>query len=528
LTYQDPAGCSLRYPPGWQVFRHQTGATMVTSPDMSALVLLQELPKPLTATEAEIVHDGRFSAAVLLLTCYPGAVANQQPGRASCPVRFRLPGDQLADGLVTCEMFANGALVSVCAAAGPGGIYKAVELWRIKRSYRADRLGMAQSEYVEMPKVTYGLCDDIVRGGQPWGSIAPRPASPPPIPPPLPPPVPPPPAELSFEQFTDPQKGTFYLEVPRGWQVRGGFYHAGLGDRRLFAEVQSPDGISVMFGDPNFPQIFYHNPMTWGENFVTYPTGCCFLNLAASGKKLASFYFKNVASKRFGPVQVTGERDRKDLVEAGKRKNPQMARMAITVHEVSFRAGARSGRCLASSQSNGGSFIGDNWIGNVVIWLAPPGKEALGEKVAMRMIDSFQITPQLNQIVMQDEAMIAGNGNIAVANQQQWFAGQQAVHRAQQQFGDTITNNYWEQQRSHDRQMASWEHSQNVNSQASQNWSDAMLGQQRLYDEAAGKEYSVASGSNYYWVDSATGSVVGTATETSPDLTRDFRLLKKL
>jgi signal transduction histidine kinase/DNA-binding NarL/FixJ family response regulator len=66
-----------------------------------------------------------------------------------------------------------------------------------------------------------------------------------------------PPPALAFERFTEPQMGTFQIEVPREWQVRGGFRHPGLGNRRLF-EAHSPQGVSVFFGD-HCQQVFYHN-----------------------------------------------------------------------------------------------------------------------------------------------------------------------------------------------------------------------------------------------------------------------------
>jgi hypothetical protein len=153
-------------------------------------------------------------------------------------------------------------------------------------------------------------------------------------------------------------------------------------------------------------------------------------------------------------------------------------------------------------------------MGNVIVWLAPQGLDAVGEQVANRMIESFAITPQLNQIVMRDEAIIAGNGHAAVVNQQQWFNGQQIAHRTQEQIGDII--------------VQSWDHTQRVNDQIFQHGSDAMRGQERLFDETMGREYIATAGSNYYWIDSTSGTVIGTNTDTPPDYNRDYRLLKKL
>lgn len=47
------------------------------------------------------------------------------------------------------------------------------------------------------------------------------------------------------------------------------------------------------------------------------------------------------------------------------------------------------------------------------------------------------------------------------------------------------------------------------------------------FSETMGMEYVVGAGANYYWLDVASGTVVGTQTDTPPDYQRDFRLLKK-
>ncbi len=104
--------------------------------------------------------------------------------------------------------------------------------------------------------------------------------------------------------------------------------------------------------------------------------------------------------------------------------------------------------------------------------------------------------------------MIAGNGNIAVANQQQWFAGQQSCPSgAQVQGGDIQVAGYWDQQRANGRMMAGWDRNQQINGDLAWRWGDAMLGNQRLYDkeELIGKEYNVSAGANYYWVDNVRG-----------------------
>ena len=86
------------------------------------------------------------------------------------------------------------------------------------------------------------------------------------------------------------------------------------------------------------------------------------------------------------------------------------------------------------------------WDGNVQTYIAPPELVARAEEIRMHMTASYQNTPRMMQIYQNDEAIIAANGQAANMAQWNWFAGQQAVHNAQNAFGDTIVNNYWQQQ----------------------------------------------------------------------------------
>ncbi len=381
--------------------------------------------------------------------------------------------------MVLCELNTQGALISVCAADDPRMLDQMMPvLWQIKLSYSGAKSGTPR------PHQQMGQAVSAT------------------------------PAALTFVPYTEPQMGTFQMQVPQGWQVRGGFAHPGLGDRRTFVEAHSPDGISVFVGDPNCPQSFYHDYFQFKETFIPFATGCTFLNLSPSAKKLAAYYLKKVAPARMGQLRAGAERDRPDLVERIKRRIPQAAGMEVQFHEACFQAGNRSGHCLAMSFRNKQDLLGGNcWEGNVVVWLTPPGRDAMGEQVALRMMESYQPTQRLMQIHQQDEAMIAGNGNAAVMRQQQWFAGQQAAHFTQTQAGDILTGQYWQTQNAYDGIF--------------QRGSDARLGQERLYDEMSGREYFAPSGANYYWMDAASGSVVGTETNQPPDYQRDYRPMKK-
>jgi hypothetical protein len=188
-TYRDPSGFSLKYPEGWKAFRHQSGAAMVTNLHDLAFVLIQELSMPLPGGERYILAQLQFPGAVLLAQPKVGPVENPAPGLVSCYVNFKFPNDARGQALVTCEKLPNCAIVTVCAARdldrmGP-------VLWQIRRSYTGDRI---RTPMHPAPN--------------------PAPVAPPPRPPQPPPPLPP--QALIYTRYTDPQAGTFTIEVPQG------------------------------------------------------------------------------------------------------------------------------------------------------------------------------------------------------------------------------------------------------------------------------------------------------------------------
>ena len=325
---------------------------------------------------------------------------------------------------------------------------------------------------------------------------------------------------LAYNSFTDPTAGSFTIDVPQGWRVRGGLHRPGLGDRRVWVEAISPQGIVILNGDPNCPQCFAYYPLNPQNVMIPTPQGCAFLNIAPSAQKLHDYYVKHVADKGLGAMKAVSQKERPDLaaldIQLVKAQNIPVAKsMQVNVLETRFSAPNRTAVCYASCWNDPTTSLGfmTVWTGGILVWLAPPGLEAVAEQVVQRMRTSFRVTQKLYQIIQQDEMMIAQNGMLANMNQQAWFQGQQAVHNTQMAQGDIITQSYW--------------NTQHVYDHTSQNWSDAMLGNQRLYDENLGRAYETQAGHNYYWLDQS-GQVIGTETSNPPDYLNNYTPLKKI
>jgi len=290
-----------------------------------------------------------------------------------------------------------------------------------------------------------------------------------------------------------------------------------------------------MHGDPGCPQSFCHYPMQFEDVMIPSNVGCTFLNIPPSGKRLAAYYLKNVAPQRFGKFKVTSERDRDDIAAADIARARQLGmqvpkKWKMSCREIRFEAGGGRIGCLCAMTGYDPSMsmwgVMTMFEGSVQMWIAPPALAPIAEQVLARIKGTFQFTSKLQQIVQQDEAIIASNGMAANMNQQMWFQGQQAMHNAQMAQGDAIMSNYWRQQQANEGINQSYWNAQHTYDRLSEERSDAMLGRQRLYDDSLGKVYDAPAGANYYWANQQ-GQIFGTETDQPPDYQNNYTPLRK-
>lgn len=264
-------------------------------------------------------------------------------------------------------------------------------------------------------------------------------------------------APSSYIQFSEPERGTFTVEVPRGWQVKGGFNHPMPGDRRPWIETASPDGIYIAC-DPGFPQTFCHFRDQFEGQLATMAAGGQLLNLKPSAQRVNDFYVQNFASRHFPTLQAQQRRPRPDMVELLRSQFQQNGvqvggKWQITSDEMLFNLN-HGGQPLVLSVLATAAFNGEYtmwtwafWDANVYIYIAPPQLASRAEQVRAHIKASLRFTPKFMQIYQQDEAQIAANGRQAHAQQVNWFSNQQTIHRMQTDFGNSIIANYWSHNR---------------------------------------------------------------------------------
>ena len=497
ITFRHPSGFTLEHPVGWSVQVLPGPTTIVRSPDGASFSLAQALHGTGDTPGTEIIQGG-MSAAMFL---FPGAtfvsVTPREKNVAQAVLTFATGAGVSCRAQMLYLPVNNDAILYASAAPEDGFAEALPTLERILRSLRSDPPTSAAGPAPQAPD------NDT----------------------------------LTYTTFTDPQMGTFTVDVPLGWQARGGLSHPTPGDRRSWIELSSPEGIYLLC-DPAMPQSLCHFPGQAEGGFVAMAAGGEFLNLKPEAAHLIEYYLKHLAAQRLGAFQVVQTRPRPDIVDLARRKLqhmgvslPPKAQVTSVEAVLHIQQGGQERRAsvLATAVFNGEYVMGmwAFWDGTVYLIVAPPQWAARAEQVLCRMWTSLLPTPRMQQLYQQDEAIIAANGAVANAAQWNWFNGQQSVHQAQTAMGDVIVGNYWAQQRSNDAMMQGWQQNQGVYDRASQNQSDMMLDNQRLADDHEGKVVHVPAGYEYYWRNQQTGEVTGTRTADPPDYTNAYTPLSK-
>jgi len=306
-------------------------------------------------------------------------------------------------------------------------------------------------------------------------------------------------AGMQFQRWIDPTEDAFSIEVPAGWQVRGGIFRPGFLTTLSEFFIQSPDGrVMVRSGDVNFPSKHVVPDMNlmmngmWEGQYTS--DGRLLMNYKAA-LDFAAYYVQNTIGKSCQNLQWIGSADRADRVQALAW---YMQTLGFTMHTA--------GELTFSCQLNGRPYLGYQYAETVVthysevatLWdeqalfgfMAAPDSVRLADAVLFHAINSFQVNPQW--------MMRQGQMNARAAEDLRRYQ----EHSAQ----------LWQQ--TQEARWASWD-------RITERRGDALLGQTQVLDPATGQAYKVQSGSSYYWIDPTRNVIAGTDTPYKP--TWDFR-----
>jgi hypothetical protein len=295
---------------------------------------------------------------------------------------------------------------------------------------------------------------------------------------------------LTFVPWRDPREGAFSLDIPKGWQVRGGAFRFAGVDVRPLVEVRSPDGrVTVRIGDPELP--------TFAEPMPFFPEGSAYspgygvqmqVRRLPAPRLFVTEYVRSRVAQGCGDLQVVEARDRADAVRqvnAIYRQYGLPARMlagdtTFTCRQASVEMRGYYFAGLQVTQMGGPAlWKAENLLG----YLASADRSAQAQQVLSRIMGSFAVDAR-------------------------WMAMQQGINASTAQIvrqtGDAIskliTDSYWSKQPGE--------------SEISRRRSNAMLGIEDVTD-THGNTFRVESGANHYWINPR-GTIVGTEIDAVP------------
>ena len=286
--------------------------------------------------------------------------------------------------------------------------------------------------------------------------------------------------------WRDPLEGAFTCPVPQGWKVEGGPKRFSLLDTRFEILVISPDNrILIRHGDAFIP------PMTL-PNQVLMQAGMYEGHSRTSGGYMTELIMRYLPStvfltnfylpQRVGPVSNVQARNFPEISQQSPAYS--MGAVRVDTGEITFDAqteGPRKGYGFAQT-----TLYSVNWIISPFYgYLAEAQVEPIAQMILNRMVTGFKLDP--NWEAMQVQAMLKG---------------QKIARRSQQDTMDIITRTFENRSRTQDRTF--------------ENWSRAYRGEVLIQDPTTGQKFEVPSGSNYYFRVGSENQFIGTETATPP------------
>jgi hypothetical protein len=299
-----------------------------------------------------------------------------------------------------------------------------------------------------------------------------------------------------WQVFSDPNEGAFQLEMPQGWKVAGGTVRHNALQYRGWASATSPDGATILgLNDPAEPSYVAPSAMLAAAGFrvgSVYNGGGGTTYIVApyqTGAQFAASWGQRKLRELCTGIKVTGGGARADL---SAQINAYSRPYGIThdIGEATFTCD-KNGMAMtayafaATTRIGGAGGQGGLWYADTIeAFLAPSQVAGLAAGLLAHMVKSVHVNPawvaRQSQTNM-DVSRIATQTNAAISD---------SIMRGWQERGATF-----------DRVM--------------QEGSRERLGIDVYADPATGTQYTVANTNKYYWAN-ASGTVVGTDTDTPP------------
>lgn len=470
VTHKDAAGFAVATPEGWTVTRDaQSGRINLRGPQGETSVLW-----PVLLEQRNLDARGAQTIALQLARKIDPQLTWVNPELAGTAVRVAArTAQRKAVTVVTWSSGQKGTGLQVYFASAPAGIYRS----------SIDTFTGIWSSFRAVPVTAPS-------------SSAPHSSGP-----------------LTFTSWRDPRENAFTVSVPQGWHVVGGMYRLSATDTRSVVNAMSPDGrLSLAYGDANIGVFSEMTPMatrfgmrpgsvqTLGDGTrVTYRN-------YVTGRQFVREYVERNARSLCGGLQITGERERPDLVPVYQQeaRSKGLANARVTAGEVSFTCTSTEG------PPQSGQYAAVTILaapGQVPLWfvhrlfgyVAASDRRAEADGAVQRLAQSYSENPQWTQQQRQISQQAVAQDNRRSQEIQQ--RALKAIREDQQATTDMIIKGH--EARSH------------VYDEISRKRENAILGTVDVVDPNSGRQYKISYNSDYNWM-SDTGYMGSTKTADAP------------
>ncbi|HEX4037932.1 MAG TPA: hypothetical protein VHX37_07725 [Acidobacteriaceae bacterium] len=291
----------------------------------------------------------------------------------------------------------------------------------------------------------------------------------------------------SWMQFEDPLEHAFSLEVPAGWQVRGGLFRLGYSDERPMVDLQSPDGsMEIRLGDVAIPSYALPNPLHAQEGKGVDLGAQAQLVVARyrTGPEFAVLY----SQARFGNGCRDAQADAGDANFSPPDYLPQGSQPAQdSAGSIAYRCTTPDGPKVVVTYARTSLAQGIWQAETLVSVMAAPGNIGRAKAIALRCAQSFQLNSEWVEYQKQMDADGLQYQRMRQQGRWQQIAEQVRPFEAQMQAMQS--------------QVSAFERQQPARAAQAESFTNVLNGITPATDPLTGEQRIVWTGSNaHYWV----------------------------
>jgi hypothetical protein len=309
------------------------------------------------------------------------------------------------------------------------------------------------------------------------------------------------PAQIQWLHYNDSAEGAFNMDVPLGWQVKGGMYRFGYFDVRWMMGVRSLDGkVVIRINDIDVPPYALPGPTTGreGQPYIRPQQYQMVVERFQQAQPYAETYAKHAFSSlcktmtpsasAWSPTLPPGWIDAKHPSSSGA---------------VAYSCATTDGPRILNVYTFNSLIQGQGygfWIATPISILCSPNRCAQAQSMTQHMIDSWQKNPQWVQY--QNQLTQIGLEHIRQGFQQ-FMQQMQQIHERFTQSLNRQQAGFYAHMHSEEQQFSSWD--------------DVINNETNVTDPDTGTQFKVFTGPKHNYYENGLGVKINSDVSPGPD-----------